>query len=75
MKSIKKDFIVYRTIIDIEGKPHVSTYSEEELVHCKDCIHYRFYGLEYDTMSECTINHTENPSEDWFCADAKKGKL
>ena len=69
---MKKDFIVRRTIVDIEGKPHVYTYSEQELVHCKDCIHYRYYGQQYETVSECKINHEENPDEDWFCADGEK---
>jgi len=36
--EMKKDFIVRRSITTVEGKPHVETYSEQELVRCKDCI-------------------------------------
>lgn len=43
-----------------------------ELVRCKDCIHYRYYGLTEDTVSECTIDHCENPDEEWFCADGER---
>ena len=44
----------------------------QELVRCKDCIHYRYYGLSEDTVSECTIGHCENPGKDWFCADGER---
>lgn len=43
-----------------------------ELIRCKDCIHYRYYGLSEETVSECTIDHCENPDADWFCADGKR---
>ena len=43
------------------------------LVLCKDCIHYRYYGLSAETVSECTIDHCENPDADWFCADGESG--
>ena len=43
----------------------------QNVIHCKDCKHYRFYGLDSDTVSECTIDHVENPDEDWFCADGE----
>ena len=43
-----------------------------EVVRCKDCIHYRYYGLTEDTVSECRINHCENPDKEWFCADGKR---
>lgn len=69
---MKKDFIVRRSITMVEGKPHVETYSEQELIRCKDCIHYRYYGLSKETISECTIDHTENPDGDWFCADGER---
>ena len=42
------------------------------LVLCKDCIHYRYYGLTEDTVSECGIGHCENQDKDWFCADGEK---
>ncbi len=41
----------------------------QELVRCKHCKHYRYYGLSEETVSECTIDHCENPDADWFCAD------
>jgi len=44
----------------------------QELVRCKDCIHHRDYGLTEDVVSECTIDHCENPDEKWFCADGKR---
>jgi hypothetical protein len=71
-ECMKKDFIVRRSITMVDGKPHVETYSEQELVRCKDCIHYRYYGLSKETISECTIDHTENPDGDWFCADGER---
>ena len=43
-----------------------------EVVRCKDCIHYRYYGLTEDTVSECTIDHCENPDKEWFCADGER---
>lgn len=43
-----------------------------EVVRCKDCIHYRCYELPTETLSECTIDHEENPDPDWFCADGKR---
>ena len=43
-----------------------------EVVRCKDCIHYRYYGLSAETVSECTIDHEENPDADWFCADGER---
>ncbi len=44
---------------------------DEEIVRCKDCIHYRYYGLSEETVSECRIDHCENPDADWFCADGR----
>ena len=43
--------------------------SNQELVRCKDCMHYRYYGLSEETVSECKIDHAENPDGNWFCAD------
>ena len=45
---------------------------QEAVVRCKDCKHYRYYGLTEDTVSECTIDHCENPDADWFCADGER---
>ena len=42
------------------------------VVRCKDCIHYRYYGLSEETVSECKIDHCENPDADWFCADGER---
>ena len=72
MNAIKKDFIVRRTVTELEGKPHVEVYSEEELTRCKDCTYYRYYGLDHEIVSECVIGHCENPDKDWFCADGRK---
>ena len=47
-------------------------YRQRPLVMCKDCIHYRYYGLTEDTVSECRINHCENPDKEWFCADGQR---
>ncbi len=44
----------------------------QELIRCKDCIYYRYYGLTEDTVSECTIDHCENPNKDWYCADGER---
>ena len=43
-----------------------------KVVRCKDCKHYRYYGLSDETVSECRIDHCENPDADWFCADGEK---
>lgn len=62
---MKKDFIVRRSITMIEGKPHVETYSESELVRCRDC-EYRNNPLACRMESEGM--HT---TDDWFCADGE----
>lgn len=43
-----------------------------EVVRCKYCKHYRYYGLSHETVSECTIDHCENPDANWFCADGER---
>lgn len=45
---------------------------DSEIVRCKDCIHYRYYGLAEETVSECRIGHCENQHKDWFCADGER---
>ena len=45
---------------------------QETVIRCEDCIHYRYYGLSEETVSECRIDHCENPDADWFCADGKR---
>ena len=47
-------------------------HNEPELVRCKNCKHYGYYGLSVETVSECRIDHCENPDADWFCADGKR---
>lgn len=51
-ERMKKDFIVRRSITMVEGKPHVETYSEQELVRCKDCKHYLAKGI----LSFCNLH-------------------
>ena len=45
---------------------------EQELIRCKDCIHYRYHGLTEDTVSECEIGLCENQGKDWFCAEGER---
>jgi hypothetical protein len=57
------------------GEPDPAVVRSEivgKLVRCKDCIHYRYYGLSEETVSECRIDHCENPDADWFCADGER---
>lgn len=42
---------------------------EPIIAQCENCIHYHYYGLSEETVSECELNHTENPDKKWFCAD------
>ena len=46
-----------------------------QVVRCKNCIHYRYYGLSEETVSECRIDHCENPDADWFCADGEREEI
>ena len=57
--------------MDIEGNAPVVD-KPQELVRCKDCICYRYYGPSEEIVSECTINHCKNPDADWFCADGER---
>ena len=43
-----------------------------EIVRCRDCKHYRYYGLSHDTVSECKLDICTNPNEDWFCAEGER---
>lgn len=43
-----------------------------ELIRCKDCKHYRYYGLYEEIVSECRIDRAESPDGDWFCADGER---
>ena len=56
-----------------EHRPEYCPLKEQpEIVRCKDCIHYRHYDLSSETVSECKIDHCENPDADWFCADGER---
>ena len=65
---MKKDFIVRRSITMVEGKPFVETYSEQELIRCKDCKHYDVG--ENSRLGTCLENGVCSTTE-WFCADGK----
>ena len=61
---------IYETIKDSDG---VECFIKRgNLVRCKECVHYRYYGLDSYPVSECKIDHEENPDEEWFCADGKR---
>lgn len=63
---MKKDFIVRRSITMVEGKPHVETYSEQELVRCKDCKkRYTVHCIQEEVGN---INN----QDDWYCADGER---
>ena len=68
--GMKKDFIVRRNITMIDGKPHVETYSEQELVRCKDCKHRDPEDGKCD--SGHGIQWQLPRSDDWFCADGER---
>ena len=71
---MKKDFIVRRSITLVEGKPHVETYSEQELVRCKDCKHR-------GNSEKCVLSAISEEKDfplfmldnhgDWYCADGE----
>lgn len=66
--GMKKDFIVRRSITMIEGKPHVETYSESELIRCKDC---RFYKDVSQTTKWIPCIEII-PEPNWYCADGER---
>ena len=72
--GMKKDFIVRRSITMIDGKPHVETYSEQELVRCKDCKYGQYEewdnGECVDKTVYCDGYGIHKP--DWFCADGER---
>jgi hypothetical protein len=73
---MKKDFIVRRSITMVEGKPHVETYSEQELVRCKDCKylidHYGFMNDGYCANMRDEYCVEFKPDKDWFCAGGER---
>ena len=70
--EMKKDFIVRRSITMVEGKPHVETYSEQELVLCKDCVYWDEECTEECDNSDSVCYHNGRCKPDWFCADGKR---
>jgi len=83
--GMKKDFIVRRSITMVEGKPHVETYSEQELVHCKDCKHRpkepnletfeNGFDIEFPEGSKCPCQceyYSWYPEDDWYCANGER---
>ena len=69
--SMKKDFIVRRSITIVDEKPHVETYSEQELIRCKDCFHWDDH-LEECGNSDSVCFHNGWCKQDWFCADGER---
>ena len=70
---MKKDFIVRRSITMVEGKPHVETYSEQELVRCENCKHgFRLDDTNYIICNKPFASNRETHTADWFCADGDR---
>ena len=69
---MKKMFIQRRSIPEIEGNLHVETYSEEELITCKDCKYWRKLMLNMDGEGVCRSDKVTNglvTPPNWYCAD------
>ena len=45
---------------------------ESEIVRCKDCKYYRYYGPDSYISSECTLEMTDGPIPTWFCASGER---
>lgn len=73
---MKRDFIVRRSITMIDGKPHVETYSEQELIRCKDCRflidNYGFMNDGYCANMRDKYDVKFKPDKDFFCADGER---
>ena len=69
---MKKDFIVRRSITMVEGKPHVETYSEQDLVRCKDCKYAEVLKWLDDAIVCKKHNYTGVRPEEFFCADGER---
>ena len=63
---MKKEFLVRKSITEIEGKPHVETYSEEEFIRCRDCLFWK-QNTGYKRFGVCDGVQREAT---WYCADA-----
>jgi hypothetical protein len=70
--DMKKDFIVRRSITMVEGKPHVETYSEQELIRCKDCKNACVYDDDEVICTHIDSNGNDKHPADWFCADGER---
>lgn len=55
----------------IEGKPHVETYSEQELIRCKDCAYWQDNNDGYP-HSDCKWKEDETPDPDDFCSAGER---
>lgn len=56
----------------IDGKPHVETYSEQELVRFVDCKWWH-ESETHKGYGDCgQANGITLKSSDWFCADGEK---
>ena len=62
----KKEFIVMRKITIVDGRRHVTSYTEKELIRCSDCANY----YKGHCHSENTIWWERDP--DWFCAEGER---
>lgn len=72
--GMKKDFIVRRSITMVDGYPHVESYSEQELVRCKDCKNgVALIAVDGRKLFDCD-NTTGFHDGDWFCADGERRK-
>ena len=70
---MKKDFVVTRSITEIEGKPHVETISEAELARCKDCKNgIRLDDTNYFICTKPFTGYRQAHTGDWFCADGER---
>ena len=73
---MKKDFIVRRSITMVEGKPFVETYSEQELVRCKDCAYLnrdqRFMNYGYCSYFKDEFYAKVKPDKNFYCGAGKR---
>ena len=72
--GMKKDFIVRRSITMVDGKPNVETYSEQELIRCKDCKHGQYEEWDNGEHTDKTVDCDEYGihNQYWFCADGER---
>ena len=45
---------------------------QAEIVRCKDCKYYRYYGPDSYILSECTLELTDQPIPTFFCECAER---